>query len=327
MGTEVTTGSEVLTSSSVGTEDTFSGSDDTRTYSKTSATLTTACPTSSVENTFEKESRFGGIDFLDPNAELVTFSANVVRVVSNNSETITGDVTQSPDPGDGSLVYTDYLPNLPYGNYGGFGQNACACQQALADDGAEGATSLCTTTISDATVTTVSSHDYSFTETDVQTGRTVTRNKERHSTSTITNVWLNPADAAGLQTVSDETNYTNSAWLETGFNGLGRYYVSTADVKKTCEVKFTACETNQTILPFDQPVDYEVLLHCAKRTFNQLDPDNPILTWEVDNQRKTVSSKGGPETKSFSIEIPTPATDKTVAALAYSTCTVWKKPE
>jgi hypothetical protein len=150
-----------------------------------------------------------------------------------------------------------------------------------------------------------------------------------NSSSNLTNVWENPGaeGAGGLETVYDETNYTNSAWFETGFNETGRYFVSTADVKKKCIVKFTACETNQTIVPFDQPVEYEVLLHCAKRTFNQLDPRNPILTWEVDNQRETVRSKGGPEEKSFDIEIPTPATDKTVAALAYSTCTVWKKPE
>ena len=146
------------------------------------------------------------------------------------------------------------------------------------------------------------------------------------SSGTQTSVWSNANSEDGLETVSDEINYTNSAWYETGFDSSLRFYVSKADVKKKCVVKFTACQTNQSVAPFDQAIDYEVLLHCAKRTFNQKDPDNPILTWEVDNQLKTVRSKGGPETKSFSIDIPTPETDKTVAALAYSTCTVWKKP-
>ena len=278
---------------------------------KTSAIQTTACPSSSVENTSETESGSDTTFARRGNPQTTTTLADYRRTVSNNSETQTGYKRQ------------DYLD---------FGESACACQKTIQlrilsnPEDPESVlyghqTSTCTTTIEGATITTTSSLNRT---TSVPSGPSAAVT----SSSTKTTVWENPDEGGGggLETVSDETNYTNSAWLETGFNALGRYYVSKADVKKACEVKFTACETNQTILPFDQPVEYEVLLHSAIRTFNQKDPDNPILTWEVDNQRKNVSSKGGPETKSFSIDIPTPETDKTVAALAYSTCTVWKKP-
>ena len=313
MGTEVTSGTvfNFNKSTFVDDEDSYTiGSTETKSYRLISSIQTNTCPLSSVVYLRESENTRGSGE-LDPELQGQTsYSYSFLRTVSDNSETITED--------------TETSASSATGNYGNFGRNACPCQQSLAEAGQEGgtATSLCTTTIRDATVTTVSSHDYSFSETIVEEQVTDVEQVERHSTSKVTTVWANPVDAAGLQTVSDEINYTNTAWLETGFNALGRYYVSKADVKKACEVKFTACETNQA----DPPVDYEVLLHCAKRTFNQKDPDNPILTWEVDNQRKNVSSKGGPESKEFDIEIPTPGTDKTVASLAYSTCTVWKKP-
>ena len=287
-------------------------------FQKTSSVQTTACPALSLENTIESESGGGSATYGYGGGS--SFTANYRKTVSNNVETSTGVIR---------------------GEYGAFGQGACQCQTTITTPvtieedeftGPDGETigsetTSCTTTIEGATITTQSSYEY-HTQRSGSTENTSISNKyDISATRTSTTVWENPdSPEGGLETVSDETNYTNSAWFETGFNGLGRYYVSKADVKKKCEVKFTACETNQTIVPFDQPVEYEVLLHCAIRTLNQEDPQNPILTWEVDNQLKTVRSKGGEEAESFDIDIPTPATDKTVTALAYSTCTVWKKP-
>lgn len=276
-------------------------------YNKTSSIETTACPSSSVENSSETETRYTRYYAA---FQTETYVDNYQRTVSNNSVSETGTKGSS--------------------SYAGFGAASCQCQKSITtpffapldpDQEIGSMTTNCTTTIGAATITTASSAEgqYEFQD-------PFSRTYSLSASRTETTVWYNPTDGESLETVYDETNYTNTAWLQTGFDNLGRYYVSRADVKKKCKVKFTACETNQTVVPFDQPVDYEVLLHCAIRTLNQEDPDNPILTWEVDNKRETVRSKGGPESKEFDIEIPTPTTDKTVAALAYSTCTVWKKP-
>lgn len=276
-------------------------------YSKTCTIQTTACPSSSVENTSETESGQSG----------TTVPENIPPDIADYKKTVS----------DGVVTQTGRIK----GTYGS-GAAACECQEPITTPVYEevpmgqtpkiigSQTQTCTTTIGGATITTTSSFNMS-TKTSGSPGSS---QSSRTANSKVTTVWENPADVPNLKTISSEVNYTNTAWRQNGFNN-NFYYDSVANVDKSYKITFTALQTNQSVAPFDPAIEYEVLLHRTTRTVNLEDPANPILTWVVNNAQSTVPSKGGPVEKSYDVNIPIPSTNHTVTYLTLAAY-VWKKP-